>query len=57
MNYLFKIKNAMRVAVAAAAEEGSKLSFSHLHAVIEPNEEFENDFRGAGQMDDMNSYM
>ena len=48
MNYLLKTKNAVRAALAAAAEEGSKPSFSYLQAVINTNEDFENDFEGAG---------
>jgi hypothetical protein len=47
----------IRAAHAAAAEEGSQLTFSHLETVIEANANFETDFRGAGEIANMASYM
>jgi hypothetical protein len=40
-----------------AADGDSELSFSHLEAVLEVNTNFDADFKGVGQVDNMHSYM
>jgi len=47
----------MRAAHALAVHEDSRLSYSHLKTVIDSGREFESDFKGAGQFDNMRSYM
>jgi hypothetical protein len=49
MDYLYQIKNTVRVAHALAVHEESRLSYSHLETVLDSGKEFEADFKGAGQ--------
>jgi hypothetical protein len=57
MDHLFQIKNTVRVAHVLAVDEGSRLSYSHLETILDSGKEFEADFKGAGQMDNLRSYM
>ncbi|KFY28793.1 hypothetical protein V491_00286, partial [Pseudogymnoascus sp. VKM F-3775] len=50
------IKNAVRSAYAIASSDGTHLCYSHLETVLEVGKEFENDFRGSGEMANMLSY-
>ncbi|ELR10673.1 hypothetical protein GMDG_04940 [Pseudogymnoascus destructans 20631-21] len=50
------IKNAVRSAHAIASSDGTHLCYSHLETVLEVGKEFENDFRGSGEMANMLSY-
>jgi hypothetical protein len=43
-------------AYALAMSEGNPLSRSHLEVVIALDEEFQNDYNSAGQMEALNSY-
>ncbi|KFY48964.1 hypothetical protein V495_00869 [Pseudogymnoascus sp. VKM F-4514 (FW-929)] len=51
-----QIKNAVRSAHAIASSDGTHLCYSHLETVLEVGKEFENDFRGSGEMANMLSY-
>ena len=51
-----QIKNAVRSAHAIASSDGTHLCYSHLENVLEVGKEFENDFRGSGEMANMLSY-
>ncbi|OAF56284.1 hypothetical protein VC83_06846 [Pseudogymnoascus destructans] len=51
-----RIKNAVRSAHAIASSDGTHLCYSHLETVLEVGKEFENDFRGSGEMANMLSY-
>ncbi|KFX86708.1 hypothetical protein V490_08918 [Pseudogymnoascus sp. VKM F-3557] len=51
-----QIKNAVRLAHAIASSDGTHLCYSHLETVLEVGKEFENDFRGSGEMANMLSY-
>jgi len=57
IDHLFQIKNAVRAAHALAVDEGSQLCYSHLETVLDSGKEFEADFKGAGQIDNLRSYM
>jgi hypothetical protein len=45
------------VAQAMADDEKSSISLSHLEEAIEFNQQFQSDFRGAGQIESMRSYV
>ncbi|KFY10241.1 hypothetical protein V491_07749, partial [Pseudogymnoascus sp. VKM F-3775] len=45
-----------RAAHALARNDGTQLCFSHLEIVLDIGKEFENDFRGSGEMANMLSY-
>ena len=47
---------AVRAAHALASNDGTQLCFSHLEIVLDVGKEFENDFRGSGEMANMLSY-
>ncbi|ELR03570.1 hypothetical protein GMDG_06228 [Pseudogymnoascus destructans 20631-21] len=51
-----QIKNAVRSAHAIASSDGTHLCYLHLETVLEVGKEFENDFRGSGEMANMLSY-
>ncbi|ELR07645.1 hypothetical protein GMDG_08500 [Pseudogymnoascus destructans 20631-21] len=51
-----QIKNAVRSAHAIASSDGTHLCYSHLETILEVGKEFENDFRGSGEMANMLSY-
>ena len=55
-NTVAQIKNAVRLAHAIASSDGTHLCYSHLETVLEVSKEFENDFRGSGEIDNMLSY-
>ncbi|KFY96264.1 hypothetical protein V500_02531, partial [Pseudogymnoascus sp. VKM F-4518 (FW-2643)] len=50
------IKNAVRSAHAIASSDGTHICYSHLQTVLDVGKEFENDFRGSGEMANMLSY-
>ncbi|CAD6566684.1 MAG: hypothetical protein ASARMPREDX12_008793 [Alectoria sarmentosa] len=52
-----QIKNTVRMAHAFATAKGIPLGYDHLMAAIEANEDFDNDFRGAGQAASAASYL
>lgn len=52
-----QIKNTVRMAHAFATAKGIPLGYDHLMAAIEANEDFDNDFRGAGQAGSATSYL
>ena len=56
-NHQVQIKNTVRMAHAFATAKGTPLGFDHLMAAIEANEDFDNDFRGAGQAASAASYL
>jgi hypothetical protein len=56
-NTVAQIKNAVRSAHAIASSDGTHLCYSHLETVLEVGKEFENDFRGSGEMANMLSYV
>ena len=53
---VMQIKNAVLVAQAMADDAKSPLQRSHLEEAIEFNNQFQLDFRGAGQIENMHSY-
>ena len=57
MDHLYQIKNTIRAAHALAVHKESRLSYSHLETVLDSGKEFEADFKGAGQIDNLRSYM
>ena len=56
-DYVFQIKNIVSTAHALASRKGSRLAISHLEVAIDAGKEFECDFRGAGQVGNMRSYV
>ncbi len=52
-----QIKNTVSLAQALAEYGGCRVSLSHLGEAIESNKQFQTDFRGAGQIENLNSYM
>ncbi len=46
-----------KAAHALAVHEESRLSYSHLETVLDSGKEFEADFKGAGRIDNLRSYM
>jgi hypothetical protein len=57
MDHQFQIKNAVRAAHALAVYEAIQLSYSYLETVLDLGKEFEADYKGAGQIDSLRSYM
>jgi hypothetical protein len=57
MDHRFWIKNAVRAVHALAVCGGIQLSYSHLKTVLDSGKEFEADYKGAGQIDSLRSYM
>ena len=51
-----QIKNAVLTAQALAAHEASRIRLSHLEKAMAFNKQFQYDFRGAGQIENMHSY-
>jgi hypothetical protein len=46
----------MRIAYALAKSESQPLTYEHLQKALTVNEEFDRDFRGAGQIENMHSF-
>ncbi len=51
-----QIKNSVRIAYALAKSESQPLMYEHLQKALTVNEEFDRDFRGAGQIENMHSF-
>ncbi|KAI9770217.1 MAG: hypothetical protein M1839_003245 [Geoglossum umbratile] len=51
-----QIKNAVRTALALAMNEGKDMSYEHLETVIDATAEFDRDFKGSGQIENLSSY-
>ena len=54
---VMQIKNAVSVAQAMADDEKSPIRLSHLEEAIALNKQFQSDFRGAGQLESMHSFV
>ncbi len=54
---LLQIKNVVSTAHALATRKGSRVIMSHLEVAIAAGADFECDFRGAGQVGNMRSYV
>ena len=57
MDHLLQIKNVVSTAYALASRKGSRVAMSHLEVVVATGEDFECDFRGAGHVGNMQSYV
>jgi len=51
-----EIRNLVSTAHALATQEGTHVTMSHLEVAIATGEDFECDFRGAGQIENLNAY-
>ncbi|KAI9769842.1 MAG: hypothetical protein M1840_003836 [Geoglossum simile] len=51
-----QIKNAVRTALALAMNEGKKMSYEHLDTVLQAIDDFNRDFKGSGQIENLSSY-
>ena len=56
-DYVFQIKNIISTAHALASRKGIRVAISHLEVAIDAGKDFECDFKGAGQVGNMQSYM
>ncbi|KAI9695805.1 MAG: hypothetical protein M1836_006071 [Candelina mexicana] len=52
-----QIKNIISTAHALATRKGIRVTIAHLEVAITAGEDFEGDFKGAGQVDNMGSYV
>ncbi|KAF2182673.1 P-loop containing nucleoside triphosphate hydrolase protein [Zopfia rhizophila CBS 207.26] len=52
-----EIKNIVSTAQALAEYEETQVNISHLEIVVAANREFQSDFKGAGQIENRNSYV
>ncbi len=55
-DYVFQIKNIVSSAHALASRKGSQVAISHLEVAIGAGKNFECDFKGAGQVGNLQSY-
>jgi hypothetical protein len=51
-----QIKNLMSTAHALATEEEARVTISHMEVAIAAGEDFEGDFKGVGQIENLNAY-
>jgi hypothetical protein len=56
ISLLLQIKNLVSTAHALATKEEALMTISYLEAIINAGEDFECDFKGAGQKEAMNGY-
>ena len=47
----------MRIALALAINEGKKISYEHLETVLRAIDDFDRDFRGSGQIENLSLYI
>ncbi len=53
---MLQIKNIVSTAHALASRKGSRVAISHLEVAIDAGKDFECDFKGAGQIGNLQSY-
>ncbi|KAI9777197.1 MAG: hypothetical protein M1839_009040 [Geoglossum umbratile] len=51
-----QIKNAVRTAHALAINEGKKMSYEHFETVLHAIDDFDHDFKGSGQIENLSLY-
>ena len=54
---MHQIKNIVSTAYALASQKRDRVAMSHLEVAIAAGEDFECDFKGAGQVGNMQSYV
>jgi len=57
IDYVLQIKNIVSTAYALASRKRDRVAMSHLEVAIAAGEDFECDFKGAGQVGNMQSYV